>query len=214
MKDCIFHTPEGWKWNKFPDNPHDRMYEYDDAIKYQNDMYAYEKQVAELKASALEVANPEIFLGDERGNCIWINRQRFRITDNELYHWPGEVELVQMTPFDSGIYKAVLSLPKPEADLKQNEINTLRDQLSKEREKVKKLSWDLLDSVEQHQKERKMRKELVAHNINDFKIGDIVVGKSTGLSYIVTDHFGDHVIAVRTQHISNPSEWKIYNANP
>lgn len=49
--------------------------------------------------------------------------------------------------------------------------------------------------------------------ISDLESGDIVVGKSSGLSYVVTDNYGDYVIAVRTQHITNPLEWEVIKAD-
>lgn len=49
-------------------------------------------------------------------------------------------------------------------------------------------------------------------SISDLKPGDIVVGKSSGLAYIITDTYGDYVIGVRTQYISNASEWDVFKA--
>jgi hypothetical protein len=39
--------------------------------------------------------------------------------------------------------------------------------------------------------------------------GDIICGMSSGLGYIVTNNFGDQIIAVRTIGVMNESEWKI-----
>ena len=104
MKPYIFHTPTGWKWNKFPDKP-----TYATSHENANDkLIAYEKQVAELKASALIVANPEIIPTDD----LRIN------LGYEFYEWPGEVEIEEYSDENRIHFKqAVLSLPKPEADL-------------------------------------------------------------------------------------------------
>ena len=50
-------------------------------------------------------------------------------------------------------------------------------------------------------------------NIQDLKVGDIIRGKSTKLTYVVVDHYGDRVTAVRTQDVTNPSEWEIIKYN-
>lgn len=50
-------------------------------------------------------------------------------------------------------------------------------------------------------------------SIAELKTGDVVQGKSSGLSYVVTDNYGDHAIAVRTMHVSNPSEWLLVEAD-
>lgn len=41
------------------------------------------------------------------------------------------------------------------------------------------------------------------------KQGDIVRGKLSGESYVVTANYGDYVIAVRTAHLAQPSEWDL-----
>lgn len=43
--------------------------------------------------------------------------------------------------------------------------------------------------------------------LNELEPGDIVRGKTTGLSYVVTDNYGQYVIATRVAHITNPNEW-------
>lgn len=45
--------------------------------------------------------------------------------------------------------------------------------------------------------------------LRDFQPGDIISHKSSLEGYIVTANYGSYAIAVRTQHISNPSEWNI-----
>lgn len=42
--------------------------------------------------------------------------------------------------------------------------------------------------------------------------GQFVRHKASGSAAVVANHYGDHAIAVRTQHISNPCEWDIVNA--
>lgn len=39
--------------------------------------------------------------------------------------------------------------------------------------------------------------------------GDIVRGKLSGNSYVITANYGDYVIGVRTIHISHPEEWDV-----
>ena len=47
--------------------------------------------------------------------------------------------------------------------------------------------------------------------VQDLRPGDIVQHVITGMSYVVTDNYGEYAIAVRTAHITNPSEWKLVN---
>lgn len=133
----IFHTPNGWRWNKFPEKPdrchhcdgiEHRVYflcekckdEYDAATK------AYERQVAELMASALEVANPK--LADEKLDSLqWV----VLVNETDLYHWLGEVSFEKILHCDeyhshtkSSCYvtKAVLHLPKEKTEPKEQEV--------------------------------------------------------------------------------------------
>jgi hypothetical protein len=120
MKDCIFHTPEGWKWNKFPDKPDPLTYGRGQELI--DSLNSHDKQVAELKASARKVANPEIIDADD------INNGK-ATKDGELYRWTGEVKKERkaiVTKSGSAQYEmvAVLSLPKPEADLKEKNMET------------------------------------------------------------------------------------------
>lgn len=46
-------------------------------------------------------------------------------------------------------------------------------------------------------------------DIKDLRIGDIVRGKSNQISYVVTGNYGTHVTAVRSQDITNVSEWEV-----
>lgn len=46
--------------------------------------------------------------------------------------------------------------------------------------------------------------------IQDLRVGDIIVGRLSGLAYVVTDHYGDRATAVRTVDVSNPGDWLRY----
>ena len=50
-------------------------------------------------------------------------------------------------------------------------------------------------------------------NIEDLKVGDIIRGKLTKLTYVVVDHYGDRVTAVRSQDVTKPSEWEVIKIN-
>ncbi len=39
------------------------------------------------------------------------------------------------------------------------------------------------------------------------RTGDVVIGKLSGLAYVVTANYGNRVTAVRTVDITNPDEW-------
>ncbi len=54
-----------------------------------------------------------------------------------------------------------------------------------------------------------LTKEEKRVSISDFKPGVKVRGKSTGTVFTVTDNYGDRATAIRTQDITNPSEWEI-----
>ena len=43
----------------------------------------------------------------------------------------------------------------------------------------------------------------------NLQAGDVIRNKSTETTYIVTDHFGDRVTAVRIADVTNPSECDI-----
>ena len=55
-------------------------------------------------------------------------------------------------------------------------------------------------------------------NEEDFRsltVGDVIRGRSTRITFVVTANDGERVIAVRTQEASNPDEWDlIVKANP
>ena len=52
-------------------------------------------------------------------------------------------------------------------------------------------------------------------DFNALVVGDIIRAKGGARAYIVTGHFGSHVIAVRTAEITNPEEWDvIFKSNP
>lgn len=40
-------------------------------------------------------------------------------------------------------------------------------------------------------------------------VGDIVRGRVSGVSYVVTGNYGGRVTAVRTAEITNPDEWEL-----
>lgn len=45
--------------------------------------------------------------------------------------------------------------------------------------------------------------------IEDLKPGDIIKGKSSGITYTVIDIYGDRATAVRTADVTNPIEWEV-----
>ena len=49
---------------------------------------------------------------------------------------------------------------------------------------------------------------MTKEQFNLLERGDIIESYS-GISYVVTAHYGDHVIAVRTVELTNPAEWMI-----
>ena len=46
-------------------------------------------------------------------------------------------------------------------------------------------------------------------SISDLKPGMIIRHKGSSEGYIVTANYGNYAFAVRTMHVSNPSEWLI-----
>jgi hypothetical protein len=44
--------------------------------------------------------------------------------------------------------------------------------------------------------------------IADLRVGDIIRGKASGDSYVVTAIYGDRATAVRTMDVTNPAEWE------
>ena len=48
------------------------------------------------------------------------------------------------------------------------------------------------------------RKQFIA-----LRRGDIVRGESSGDSYVVDGHYGNFIIATKSMHVSNPSEWDL-----
>lgn len=45
--------------------------------------------------------------------------------------------------------------------------------------------------------------------LSELAIGDIVIGKASAISYIVTANYGNRVTAVRSADITNPDEWMV-----
>lgn len=45
--------------------------------------------------------------------------------------------------------------------------------------------------------------------LSDLQPGDIIQGRSSGDSFVVTANYGSHVTAVRTVDITNPDEWLV-----
>ena len=54
-----------------------------------------------------------------------------------------------------------------------------------------------------------MKEETDPTTIKDLQPGVIVYNRLSGTSYIISDNYGNYAVAVRTLHISNPSEWVI-----
>jgi len=50
---------------------------------------------------------------------------------------------------------------------------------------------------------------MTKEEFSKLKEGHIVRGKLSGLAYIVTGNYGDHVTAVRTVELTRPSEWEL-----
>lgn len=46
-------------------------------------------------------------------------------------------------------------------------------------------------------------------DIKELQPGDVVKGQISQVSFMVTANYGDHVTAVRTVDITNPSEWVV-----
>src|SRR5688572_26414019 len=125
MKDMIFHTPTSWRWNKFPEPPEVKASIYADELALRK----YEKQVTELIASALEIANPELI----PDNFLYV-QPKMILNGRPFYHWPGEVEINEYCQLCAGaamclrediciaVKKAVLSLPKEKTEPKEQEV--------------------------------------------------------------------------------------------
>jgi hypothetical protein len=45
-------------------------------------------------------------------------------------------------------------------------------------------------------------------DLRELEVGDIVRGKGTGHAYVVIEHQGDQVVAVRAVTITSPHEWE------
>jgi hypothetical protein len=57
-----------------------------------------------------------------------------------------------------------------------------------------------------------LKKEIAIMTSEEFKnlsCGDIVRHKSNGEVLVITNNYGDHVIAVKTYDMRNPDEWKL-----
>jgi hypothetical protein len=39
--------------------------------------------------------------------------------------------------------------------------------------------------------------------------GDVIRGCGSGTAFVVDAHYGDFVIAMKSMHVSNPSEWEL-----
>ena len=39
--------------------------------------------------------------------------------------------------------------------------------------------------------------------------GDVIRGCGSGIAFVVDAHYGDYVIAMKSMHVSNPSEWEL-----
>ena len=46
------------------------------------------------------------------------------------------------------------------------------------------------------------------------RTGDIVRGRTSGDAYVVMDHYGDAVVAVRTVVLTHPVEWDLVVRQP
>ncbi|MBN3949384.1 MAG: hypothetical protein HWQ38_24140 [Nostoc sp. NMS7] len=57
--------------------------------------------------------------------------------------------------------------------------------------------------------ERSHAIDMTPEQFKNLKTGDIVRGVLSSHTYIVTDNYGDHVTAVRTVDLTNPSEWEL-----
>src|SRR5688572_29836242 len=100
MLNLIFHTPNGWRWNKFPEKPCEchpsckHPFQEEGICRQRSGVSkeAYESQVAELMASALEVANPDIIDSFNLKGKLHIHStdhyHPIVVKDNELYPWP------------------------------------------------------------------------------------------------------------------------------
>ena len=47
-------------------------------------------------------------------------------------------------------------------------------------------------------------------SISELKVGNIVISKASGLSYVVAANYGDRATGMRTIDITNPIEWYLY----
>ena len=45
--------------------------------------------------------------------------------------------------------------------------------------------------------------------LSELETGDIVISKVSKLTYVVTAHYGNRVVAVRSADITNPIEWTV-----
>jgi hypothetical protein len=56
---------------------------------------------------------------------------------------------------------------------------------------------------------RRLETSMTNEEFSGLKVGDIVRGKSSGDTFVVTAHYGDRVTAVRTADLTHPSEWDL-----
>ena len=46
-------------------------------------------------------------------------------------------------------------------------------------------------------------------SFENLQVGDTVKSKSSGITYVITAHFGDRITVVRTADLTNPYEWEV-----
>lgn len=51
-------------------------------------------------------------------------------------------------------------------------------------------------------------------SLEELQVGDIIRGYSRQLVFVVTANYGSRVTAVRSQDVTNPSEWEVLRPNP
>ncbi len=50
---------------------------------------------------------------------------------------------------------------------------------------------------------------MTTEQLRALQTGDIIQSKTTGVSYVVTGNYGDHVTAVKTVDVTHASEWRV-----
>lgn len=51
----------------------------------------------------------------------------------------------------------------------------------------------------------------IAH-LGELKTGDIIRGKISHRTFVVTANYGNHVTAVASQDVTNPAEWEVFKS--